>query len=167
MNVYIQKDGISIYLFYTYMHLCTWGQISSLAQFLDWEDPLEKDKLPTSVFLGFPHSSAGKESTCNAGDLDLILGWEDPLEKGKATHSRFLAGEFMDHLVHVVTKSWTWLSDFHFHFFFIKSSDSKIHRSIVNILKKKSESPKCYCQEILALSFYKQQFRTLASITEI
>ena len=68
---------------------------------------LEKDKLPTSVFLGFPHSSAGKESTCNAGDLDLILGWEDPLEKGKATHSRFLAGEFMDCLVHVVTKSWT------------------------------------------------------------
>ena len=43
MNVYIQKDGISIYLFYTYMHLCTWGQISSLAQFLDWEDPLEKE----------------------------------------------------------------------------------------------------------------------------
>ena len=36
---------------------------------------------------GFPCSSAGKESTCNVGDL----GWEDPLEKGKATHSRILA----------------------------------------------------------------------------
>ena len=25
--------------------------------------------------------SAGKESTCNAGDLGLTSGWEDPLEK--------------------------------------------------------------------------------------
>ena len=64
------------------------------------------------------------------------LGWEDPLEKGKATHSSILAGEFVDHIVHGVTKSRTWLSDFHFHFFFIKSSDSKIHGSIVKILKK-------------------------------
>ena len=39
------------------------------------------------VFLGFPDGSAGKESTCNVGDL----GWEDPLEKGKATHSCILA----------------------------------------------------------------------------
>ena len=39
------------------------------------------------IILGFPHSSVGKESTCNTGDLDSILGWEDPLEKGKATHS--------------------------------------------------------------------------------
>ena len=40
---------------------------------------------------GFPDSSAGKESACNAGDLGLIPGWEDPLEKGKATHSSLLA----------------------------------------------------------------------------
>ena len=33
----------------------------------------------------------GKESTCNVGDLDLILGWENPLEKRKATHSSILA----------------------------------------------------------------------------
>ena len=25
---------------------------------------------------GFPHSSVGKESACNAGDLGLIPGWE-------------------------------------------------------------------------------------------
>ena len=43
--------------------------------------------LPTSVFLGFPCGSAGKESAYNAGDL----GWEDPLEKRKATHSSILA----------------------------------------------------------------------------
>ena len=39
----------------------------------------------------FPCSSAGKESTCNAGDLGSIPGLEDPLEKGKATHSRILS----------------------------------------------------------------------------
>ena len=41
--------------------------------------------------MGFPCGSAGKESTCNAGELGSIPGWEDPLEKGKATHSRILA----------------------------------------------------------------------------
>ena len=30
--------------------------------------------LPTPVFLGFPGGSAGKESTYNVGDLDLIPG---------------------------------------------------------------------------------------------
>ena len=30
--------------------------------------------LPTPVFLGFPCDSAGRESTCNAGDLGLIPG---------------------------------------------------------------------------------------------
>ena len=32
--------------------------------------------------MGFPGSSSGKESTCNAGDPSSILGQEDPLEKG-------------------------------------------------------------------------------------
>ena len=48
--------------------------------------PWRWDRLPTPVFLGFPGGSAGKESTCNAGNL----GWEDPLVKGKATHSGIL-----------------------------------------------------------------------------
>ena len=38
-------------------------------RFLGWEDLLEKDRLPTPVFLGFPGGSAGKESACNVGDL--------------------------------------------------------------------------------------------------
>ena len=45
----------------------------------------------TLVFLGVPGGSDGKESTCSAGDLGLILGWEDPLEKGMAIHSSILA----------------------------------------------------------------------------
>ena len=32
-----------------------------------------RDMLPTTVFLGFPGGSDGKESTCNVGDLGLIL----------------------------------------------------------------------------------------------
>ena len=54
----------------------------------------EKSKHINSVLLhilGFPDSPAGKESTCNAGDLCSILGWQDSLEKGKATHSSILA----------------------------------------------------------------------------
>ena len=59
-------------------------------RFVGGEDPLEKDRLPTPVFLGFLCGSAGEESACNARDLGSILGWEDPLEKGKATHSSIL-----------------------------------------------------------------------------
>ena len=44
-----------------------------------------------ALSLGFPGSSDGKESTCNAGDLGSILGREDPLEKGMATYSSILA----------------------------------------------------------------------------
>ena len=51
--------------------------------------PWRMDRLSTLVFLGFPGGSAGKEPTCNAGDLGSILGWEDPLEKGMATHSQY------------------------------------------------------------------------------
>ena len=43
------------------------------------------------MFWGFPGGSEGKESTCNAGVLDMIPGLEDPLEKGMATHSNTLA----------------------------------------------------------------------------
>ena len=41
--------------------------------FLGWEVPWRRDRLPTPVFLGFPGSSDGKESSRNAGDLGLIL----------------------------------------------------------------------------------------------
>ena len=35
---------------------------------------MRKDRLPTPVFSGFPHGSAGKESACNAGDPSFIPG---------------------------------------------------------------------------------------------
>ena len=43
-------------------------------QSLGCEDPLQRDRLPTPVFLGFSGGSDGKESTCNAGDLGSIPG---------------------------------------------------------------------------------------------
>ena len=52
-------------------------------RFLGWEDPLEKYRLPTPVFLGFPCGSAGKNSVCNAGDLGLIPGLERSPGEGK------------------------------------------------------------------------------------
>ena len=63
----------------------------TLVQFLGWKDPLERDSTHSTI-LGLPLcGSAGKESTCNAGDLGSSLGWEDPLEKGTATHTSILA----------------------------------------------------------------------------
>ena len=41
-------------------------------RFLGREDLLKRDRLSTPVFLGFPCGSAGKESTCSAGDLGSI-----------------------------------------------------------------------------------------------
>ena len=32
--------------------------------------------------MGFPDSSVGKESSCNAGGPSSFLGQEDPLKKG-------------------------------------------------------------------------------------
>ena len=45
-----------------------------LVQFLGWEDSLENwiGYLPIPIFLGFPCSSAGKESVCNAGDFIFL-----------------------------------------------------------------------------------------------
>ena len=40
---------------------------------------------------GFPHSSVGKKSACNAGDPGSIPGLVDSLEKEMATHSSILA----------------------------------------------------------------------------
>ena len=47
----------------------------TLVQFLGQEDPLERDRLPTPVLLGFHCGSAGKEPTCNAGGLDSNPGF--------------------------------------------------------------------------------------------
>ena len=67
--------------------------------------------------MGFPESSAGKESTCNVGDLGSIPGLGRCPGEGKGYPFQYSDLEnSMDCTVHGVTKSWTRLSDFHFHF---------------------------------------------------
>ena len=70
-----------------------------------------RDRLPTPVFLSFPCGSAGKESTCNVGDLGLIpgLGRSPGEEKGYPRQYSGLENS-IDCIVHGVTKSQTGLS---------------------------------------------------------
>ena len=62
-------------------------------QSLGWEDPQQRVRLPTPVFLGFPGGSYGKESPAMQGAWVQSLGREDALEEGMGTQSPFLPGE--------------------------------------------------------------------------
>ena len=64
--------------------------------------------------LGFPCSSAGKGSACNARDLGSISGLGRSPGEGKGTHSSILAWRIPWTVVHGVAKSRTRLNDFHF-----------------------------------------------------
>ena len=90
-----------------------------------------KSRLPTPVFLDFPWSSAGKESTCNVGDLGLIPGLGRSAGEGKGYPLQYSGLEnSMDCIVHGVTKSWTRLRDFHFTY------EVKWQRSMSNYKRK-------------------------------
>ena len=67
-------------------------------------------------FKGFPGGSAGKESTCNVGDLGMIpgLGRFPGERKGYPLQYSGLENS-MDCIVLGVAKSQTQLSDFHYH----------------------------------------------------
>ena len=77
-----------------------------------------RDRLRTPVFLGFLCGSAGKESTCNTGDLGSIPGLGRSLREGKGYLLQYSGLEnSMDCIVHEVAKSQTQLSKFcFFHF---------------------------------------------------
>ena len=86
-----------------------------------------RDRLPTPVFLSFPCGSAGKESTCSEGDLGLIPGLGLSGE-GNGYPLQYSGLENpMDCIGHGVTKSRTWLSDFHFHFIYIYFMTNIVH----------------------------------------
>ena len=64
---------------------------------------------------GFPDNSVGKESTCNAGDLDSIPGLGRSPGEGKAYPLQYSDLEnSMNRKAHGVAKSRIQLSDFHF-----------------------------------------------------
>ena len=67
-----------------------------------------------SINAGFPDSSAGKESSCNAGDLGSIPGLGRSPGEGKGYPLQYPGLEnSMDCIVYGVAKSWTRLSNFH------------------------------------------------------
>ena len=77
----------------------------------------ENDRLPTPLFLGFPGGLAGKESTCNVGYLGSIPRLERSPGEGNGYPLQYSSLEnSMDCIVHGVTQSLKWLSNFHFHF---------------------------------------------------
>ena len=64
--------------------------------------------------MSFPGSSAGKESSCNVGDLGSIPGLERSPGEGNGYPLQYSGLE--NSMDYTVAKSWTRLSDFHFHF---------------------------------------------------
>ena len=73
--------------------------------------------------MDFPCGSAGKESSCNAGDLGSIPGLGRFPGEGKGYPLQYSGLEnSMDDIVHGVAKSQTQLSDFHFHFHLLSPS---------------------------------------------
>jgi len=68
-----------------------------------------------SLFLGFPGSSAGEESACNAEDPGLIPGSGRSPGGGHGNPLQYSSLEnFMDWIAHGVAKHGMWLNDFHF-----------------------------------------------------
>ena len=89
------------------------------------------------------------------------LGWEDPLEKGKATHSSILAWRipWTVHPVHGVTKSWTWLSDFHLK---MEGDDGCttiwVHLMPLNCIPQNDENGNFYMMYVFLQRFLKKSY---------
>ena len=75
-----------------------------------------RHRLPTPVLV-FPCGSAATESTCNAEDLGLNPELGRSLGEGKGYPFQYSGLEnSMNSVVHGVTMSRTWLTNFHFHY---------------------------------------------------
>ena len=76
-------------------------------------DTTERLHFTSCTCMCFPHSSVGEESACNAGDPGLIPGLGRSPGEGKGYPLQYSGLEnFMECVVHGVTKSRTRLSDF-------------------------------------------------------
>ena len=92
---------------------CRRTQFNSWVGTISWR----RDRRLTSVFLGFPGGSDGKESTCNVGDLGSIgkIAWRGngyPLQNFGLENSMHRGA--WRATVHAVSNSRTRLNDFHF-----------------------------------------------------
>ena len=75
---------------------------------MDWLDLLavQGTLFKSSFFQSFPGGSAGKESTCNVGDLGSIPGLgRSPGEENGYPLQYSGPGNYMDRIVHGVTRS--------------------------------------------------------------
>ena len=71
--------------------------------------------MPNDKVKGFPDSSVDKESTSNAGDPGSMPGLGRSLGEGIGYPRQYSGLEkSMDCIAYGVTKSQTWLSDFHY-----------------------------------------------------
>ena len=78
---------------------------------------LEANTQSNKIGLLFPGDSGGKESACNEADLGSIPGMGRSPGHGNDYPLQYSGLEnSMDCIVHGVAKSWTQLSDFHFHY---------------------------------------------------
>ena len=99
---------------------------------VDWFDLLASKFLYLETFglylnlhKGFP-SSVGKESTCNAGGPVSIPGLGRSSGEGKGYPLQYSGlKNFTDCIVHGVTKSGTWLNDFHLISIIFKNNKQK------------------------------------------
>ena len=81
-----------------------------------------------TLYLGFPCGSAGKESACNAKDLDLIPGLGRSPGEGKGYPLQYSSlNNSMDCIVQGVSKCQTRLNHFHFHFFYLVDNCIKLN----------------------------------------
>ena len=102
---------------------CRRSRFGSIPEFrkIRWR----RDRLPAPVFLGFPCGSAGKESTCNMGDLGSIPGLGRSPGAGKGYPLQYSGLQnSMDCIFHGIARSQTPLSDLYFHFHFLHA---KLH----------------------------------------
>ena len=79
------------------------------------------------AFKGFPGDSVGKESPCNAGDLGFIPRRSPGEGKGYPLQYYGLESS-MDCIVNGVAKSWTQVSNFHFHWWFTGKKRNSLKR---------------------------------------
>ena len=105
-------------------------------QSLCWEEPLEKGRLPTPVFLGLPCGSAGKKSACNAGDLGSIPGLGRSHGEGKGYPLRYSGLEWESQRVGHDWATFThWVGQNVVWFFFFVTQMNFLAKSILNLFK--------------------------------
>ena len=102
----------------------------------------------------FPCGSASKESACNVGDQGsiLVLGRSPGEGNGYPVQYSGLKNS-VDYIVHGITKSWTWLSDFDFQGKILKKSHALFFNLFFFFLKLWNLKLGHYCSMFFPLLY--------------